>query len=109
MDVHITPVKKKIASHLSKLSTALHILCTDYENIILLGDFNIEVEEKNVSEFISVYNLRNFVKQKTSFKMSEDPSCTDFTLTNSPRIFQNSNAFETGFSDFHKFTTTVLK
>ena len=41
--------------------------------------------------------------------MSEDPSCTDFTLTNSPRIFQNSNAFETGFSDFHKFTTTVLK
>ena len=41
--------------------------------------------------------------------MSEDPSCTDFTLTNSPRNFQNSNVFEKVLSDFHKFTTTVLK
>ena len=42
------PHKEKITSHLCNLSTALDKLCTDYENIILLGDFNVEVEKKNV-------------------------------------------------------------
>ena len=41
------PHKEKITFHLSKLNTALDKLCRDYENIILLGDFNVEVEEKN--------------------------------------------------------------
>ena len=35
-------------------STALDKLCRDYENITLLGDFNVEVEEKNIFELISV-------------------------------------------------------
>ena len=83
-------------------------LCTDYENIILLGDFNVEVEEKNMSEFMSLYSLRNLVKQKTCFKNPENPSCIDLSLANSMRRFDNSNVFETGLCDFHKLTTTVL-
>ena len=68
LDAHITPVKKKkIHFSLSKPSTALDELCTDYGNIILVGDFNIGVEEKIISEFMSVYNLRNFVTQKILF------------------------------------------
>ena len=43
------PHKEKITSHLSNLSIALENLCTVYENIILRGDFNVEVEEKNMS------------------------------------------------------------
>ena len=38
--------KDNVASHLSTLSVALDKLCTDYENIIILGDFNVEVKEK---------------------------------------------------------------
>ena len=37
--------KENIASHLSNASTALDKLCRDYENIILLGDFNVEVND----------------------------------------------------------------
>ena len=84
-------------------------LCTDYENIILLGNFNVELKEKNISEFMSVYSLRNLVKQKICFQNPENPSCVDLILTNSSRSFQNSNVFETGLSDFHKLTTAVLK
>ena len=84
-------------------------LCTDYEKIILLGHFNVEVEEKNMSEFMSLYNLRNLGKPKTCFKNPENSSFIDFILTNSPRSFQNSDVFETGLSDSHKLTTTVLK
>ena len=103
------PHKENIISHLNNLSTALDKFCTNYENIILLGDFSVEVDEKNMSEFMNLYNLRNLVKQKTCFKNPENPSCIDLILTNSPRSFQNSNVFETGLSDFHKLTTTVLK
>ena len=67
------------------------------------------LKQKNISEFMSVYSIRNLVKQKTCFKNPENPSCIDLTLTNSPRSFQSSNVFETGLSDFHKLTTTVLK
>ena len=82
------PHKEKITSHLSNLSTALDKLCMDYENIILLGDFNVEVEEKNMSEFMSVCTLRNMVKQKTCFKNPENPSCIDLILTNSREVFK---------------------
>ena len=56
------PHKENIASHLSNVSAALDKLCADYENIILLGDFNVEVKEKNISDFMSPYNLKSLVK-----------------------------------------------
>ena len=37
------------------------------------------------------------------------PPCIDLILTNSLRIFQNTCVFETGLSDFHKMTVTVMK
>ena len=55
------------------------------------------------------YNLKSLVKQKTCFKNPDNPSCIDLILTNSPRSFQDNSVFETGLSDFHKLTTTVLK
>ena len=58
-----SPHKEKITSHLSNLSTALDKLWMDYENITLQGDFNVEVDEKNIPEFMS--SLRNLIEQKT--------------------------------------------
>ena len=40
------PHKEKITSHLNNLRTALHKLCTDYENIILQGDLMLELRRK---------------------------------------------------------------
>ena len=84
-------------------------LCADYENIIILGDFNVEVKEKNISDFMGRHNPKSLVKQKTCFKNPDNPSCINLILTNSPRSSQDSSVFETGLSDFHKLTTTVLK
>ena len=42
--------EENIASHLSNVSAAL-----DVENMILLDDFNVEVQEKNISDFMSTY------------------------------------------------------
>ena len=65
--------------------------------------------KKKISDFMSTYNLKSLVKQKTCFKNSDTPSCIDLILTNSPRSFQYSCVFQTGLSDFRKLTTTVLK
>ena len=55
------------------------------------------------------HNLKNLIKEPTCFKSLENSTCIDFILTNRPKCFQNSNGFETGLSDFHKLTFTVLK
>ena len=49
------------------------------------------------------------IKEPTCFKNSEEPSCIDLILTNFPRCFQNSMAIETGLSDFHKMTITIMR
>ena len=84
-------------------------LNSTYDNLVLLGDFNAEPEEESISEFLNLYNLKNLVKQSTCFKNPNKPTCIDLILTNCPRSFQNTDTFETGLSDFHKLTFTVLK
>ena len=78
-------------------------LCTDYEDIILLGEFNAEVKEKNISDFMSTYNLKSLVKKKKKkcLKNPDNPPHIDLILTNSPRSFQDSSVLETGLPDFH--------
>ena len=83
--------------------------CTDYENLILPSDFNVETKEKHMPEFMRMYNLINLIKHKTCFKTPENPSCRDLVLTNCPQSFQRSVVFETGISDFHKLTLRSLK
>ena len=39
----------------------------------------------------------------------KNPTFIDLILTNRPKYFQNSNVFETGLSNCHKLTFTVLK
>ena len=53
--------------------------------------------------------MKNLVKQNTCFKNPDKHKCIDLKLTNCPRSFQNTDAFGTGLSDFHKLTFTVLK
>ena len=62
-----------------------------------------------MNEFCKTYNLKNLVKGPTCFKNPENPSCIDLILTNHPRSFQGSTLIETGLSDFHKMTLTVMK
>ena len=58
---------------------------------------------------IITIDLRNLVNEPTCFKNPNNPSNINLILTNKPRSFQNTSAIETGLSDFHKLTVTVLK
>ena len=62
-----------------------------------------------MTDFCGLYGLSCLIKEPTCFKNAENPSCIDLIQTNRPRCFQNSSTIETGLSDFHKLTVTVLK
>ena len=62
-----------------------------------------------LEEFCASYNLKNLIKQPTYFKNPDNSTLIDHILTNLPKSFHSSSAYETGLSDFHKLTLTVLK
>ena len=84
-------------------------LCLKYENFILIGDFDSEMHEDAMNVFCTTYNFKNLVKEPTCFKNANNPSCIDLILTNKPSFFQNTSVLETGISDFHKLTLTIMK
>ena len=80
-----------------------------YDNIIILGDFNTEPVNTYMNEFMNMYGLNNLVNEPTCYQNVNNPSCIDLILTNRSKSFQKTTAIETGLSDFHKMTITIMK
>ena len=91
------------------LTQSLNQYFSKYDNIIALGDFNAEMPNTHLQEFCAIFSLKNLIKEPTCFKSLENPTGIDHILTNHPKSFQHSGTYETGLSDFHKLTYTVLK
>ena len=80
-----------------------------YDNLLLVGDFNYSSEENVLKNFCSDYHLENLIHEPTCFKNILNPSSIDVLLTNQTKLFYQSKTIETGLSDFHRLTITVLK
>ena len=103
------PSKNQIKNLTMFLSQNLDHYLSLYDNIIILGDFNAEPLDTYMHEFINMYGLKNLVNEPTCYKNVNNPSCIDLILTNRPKSFQTTTAIETGLSDFHKMTITIMK
>ena len=103
------PHKNNSCRHLEVVTKTLDSYYSKYENVIFLGDFNAGVLETPMTSFCESYNLKNIIKQPTCFKNPGRPSCIDLILTNRPKSFQSTCVIETGLSDFHRMTVSVLK
>ena len=62
-----------------------------------------------MNDFWNAYNLSSPIKEPTCYKISENLSCIDLIITNSPRSFQGSYVVEAGLSDFHTMVVTIMK
>ena len=93
---------------LDNLSLALTKMSCEYENVVLIGDFNLTVENKNLEVFMNAFDLECLIKKPTCFQ-STSPSCIDLILTNKKEFFKNSNVFEVGISDHHSLIVTALR
>ena len=103
------PHKDIISNFLSNVSKKLDQYMKNYDNVILIGDFNSEMSENAMIEFCEMYDLQNLIKEPTCFKNVDNPSSIDVILTNRKENFQKSSAIEIGLSDHHKMVCTVLK
>ena len=103
------PNKNLISTHLNEVGRHLDLYSTKYDNILLLGDYNVELDNSHLCEFCQVYNLKSLIKEPTCYKNPDKPTCIDLILTNRPKSFQDSTAIDTGLSDFHKMIITVMK
>ena len=103
------PNQTMICNHLDALSTYLDLHSTTYQKILILDDFNVGIEEQHMKAFCDNYNLTSLIKQPTCYKNPKNPTCIDLILSNTPRNFQSTCVIETGLSDFHLMTLTVMK
>ena len=81
----------------------------EFMHSLVIGDLNSEISELAMSEFCETYNLQNLVKDSKCYENPSKPTCFDLILINFPKSFQHTQTIETGLSDFHKLTLTVLK
>ena len=102
------PRKENISHFLCQTSKILDANICNYENIILLGDFNAVSTNKSLRGFCDTYNLKNLVRDPTYFKNILNPSSIDVILTNCKKSFQDTTTIETGLSDHHKMVVTTL-
>ena len=90
------------------LLLVLNKLACQYNNIMLMGDFNLTVENKHLKIFMNTTDLECLIKNPTCF-LSAHRNCTDLVLTNKNEFFKNSNVLEVGISDHRSFGKSVNK
>ena len=59
--------------------------------------------------FCDSFSLASLIKQPTCYKIPSHPKCINLILTNVPHSFQTTSVIETGISDFHLMTLTVVR
>ena len=84
-----------------------------YEDFIIIGDFNIDVnttgvEVDKLDVFCDLFDLTNLIKIETCCTKSQK-STIDLFLTKKSLSFQKARPTETGISDYHKLISTFLK
>ena len=96
--------------YFDSISKSLDLYLTKYEKFVLLGDFNVNVNNTDpiFTEFIEKYGAKNIVKNPTCFKSLENPSIIDLIITNNSKSFWNTKTMRNSISDFHALVLTVL-
>ena len=59
--------------------------------------------------FVGLTTSKALLRKPTCFKNPDDHTCIDLILINRQKTLQNFIIIESGLSDFHKLTVTVLK
>ena len=102
------PPLQNLNYFLEHLSNVISYYMIDYENVVIMGDFNATSFDLENASFLSNYDLSSLIKSPTCYK-SMKGSCIDLILTNKKNSFQKFNTFETGISDHHLLIYSMFK
>ena len=112
--VYRPPQENNKYTFFNELNETLSKAVNSYENIIVIGDLNIDVSDpdkdrnKYLSDFADTFSLSNLVNRKTCHK-NLSGTTIDIMLTNRPNCFQKTSTVVTGLSDFHRMIISCLK
>ena len=98
-----------ISKHLAALENFLNLHFSNYEKVLILGDFNVWVNEQHMQSFCETYDLKGLTKQQTCCKNLNSLTWVYLILTNVARSFQSTCVIETGLLDFHLMTLTAMR
>ena len=76
--------------------------------MILLKDFNLNIDISSIKRFCENYDLRSLIKEAAYVKNSGNLRCIDLISANKPQSFIKTVVIETSLSDYHKLVTTVI-
>ena len=111
-EMHTGAVLLFISAYLSNVEIVLSKFINDYDNIVMMGDFNWDMnklEHNPILDFCEAYTLKNIANKPTCYKNAYNPTSRDVILTNRKEQFCDTALIETGLSDYHKMTVTCLK
>ena len=92
----------------SEIKNILTFYWSTHDNILLMGDLNMTLDNPNFNELIEDHELSALISEPTCFK-NINPTCTESFLTSKKTRFVNTQTFETGLSDHHKFIGMMLR
>ena len=86
-----SPNKHNISKHIEALSKSMDLFFCNYENILLMGDFNAGLDNAVLKDFCNLYNLTSLVNKATCYKNPNNPFCIDLLLKPEPKIISYRN------------------
>ena len=103
------PKKNLVLRQLECLNHVIDEHSKAYDNFILIGDFNVGIDENFMKNVCDLNCLKTLIKIPICFKNINKPTCIDLILTIWPNLFQHSSAFKTQLWDVHPLTVTEFK
>ena len=90
--IYRPPESINLSTFFEELATSLSKAVLKYENLLIMGDFNIDRKSKSLGydklhEFCDLFNLTNLITSKTYFTKNHK-YLIDLFLTNAPLSFQ---------------------
>ena len=70
------PPSQNEPTYVSEIQKLLTYYCFSYDNILLLGDFNVSFSNKIMKDLCDMFELNHLIKDPICFK-SSNPSCID--------------------------------
>ena len=113
MGIYKPPNFDNLDTFFEEVSDSLSKASLTYENFIIMGNFNIDintagVDVERLDEFCNLLDLTNLMKTETCCTKNRK-STIDLFWTNRPLSFQKNKTSETGISDYHKLVSTFFK
>ena len=96
----------------SKLTTSLKQVANKHDNIIVMGDLNLDTQKNGADtnhylpNLYDTFSLANLISSSTYFKSE---TSLDVFLTNRTRSFHNTDITKTGISDHHQLITSLFR